>query len=61
MPIVFESQIHCMCDQCGEWWASQTHTMFTAKKTLRSLGWAIGKKTYCPDCNPKRKKATRNE
>jgi len=61
MPIVFESQIHCSCDQCGERWASQIVTMNEAKEHLRSKGWSIGKSTYCPDCNPKRKKLVQNE
>lgn len=53
MGIVYESQIHCECDKCGEIWMSSFVTLKQSKALLREKGWSIGKHVFCPKCKGK--------
>lgn len=53
MGIVYESQIYCECDKCGEIWMSSFFTLKKSKAQLREKGWSIGKRVFCPKCRGK--------
>jgi hypothetical protein len=50
MSVVYESQCHAACDNCGKIDMTSTMRLADFKKKLRQEGWRIGELTFCPEC-----------
>lgn len=50
MSVVYESQCHATCDNCGKIDMTPTMRLVDFKKKLRQEGWRIGELAFYPEC-----------